>query len=181
MHARARAACRDACAACHDACAACAVIARSGVESAACTRDESGPRTSDPVRSGRAGRGHAVMTHDCHCAMHCVACRTATARQRVFNHKVRRTAPRVQPGRLPAAGAAPRAGRDLGQLYQLVHLQMKLFDVRQRQRPQPVPAMQPGTWTIVRAPPPRARRTDLDRLRIYRGCSIYTVARKHTT
>jgi len=109
--ARARAACRDACAACHDACAACAVIARSGVESAACTRDESGPRTSDPVRSGRAGRGHAVMTHDCHCAMHCVACRTATARQRVFNHKVRRTAPRVQPGRLPAAGAAPRAGR----------------------------------------------------------------------
>jgi hypothetical protein len=46
------------------------------------------------IRSGpgaQAGR-HAVMTHDCHCAMHCVACRTATARQRVFNHKVRNRA-----------------------------------------------------------------------------------------
>ena len=98
-----------------DACAACAVIARSGVESAACTRDESGPRTSDPVRSGRAGRGHAVMTHDCHCRVQCTASRVEPPQRdsafSIIKSEEPRRGARVQPGRLPAAGAAPRAGR----------------------------------------------------------------------
>ena len=143
-----------------DACAACAVIARSGVESAACTRDESGPRTSDPVRSGRAGRGHAVMTHDCHCAMHCVACRTATARQRVFNHKVRRTAPRR------AGPAGPPPGR----------WRCPARGATQRQRPTGTGHDETGHVRGRR--PPRARRTDLDASNL-RLLDIYTI--KHTT